>query len=80
VAPLRPPTLMMRYIHPRHCLNPFRFLVFDSETADEPISHVKPHVPLRRTIAQLLDRTTQSQLKEVRISADYLVEMFPSPT
>jgi len=29
-------------------------LVFDSETADEPVSHAKPHVALRKTVAHLL--------------------------
>jgi len=80
VAPLHPPRLQMRNISPCHWLNPLRFLVFGSETADKPISHVKPHVALRITVAQLLDRTAQSQLTEVRISAKYLVEIFPSLT
>jgi hypothetical protein len=43
VAPLLPPTLVMRNVYPRRCPNPLRFLVFDSETADEPVSHMNPH-------------------------------------
>jgi hypothetical protein len=80
VAHLRPPCLQMRNISTRHCPNPLQFLVFDSETADKPISHVKPHVTLRKTIVQLLGRIAKSQLREVRTTAKYLVEMFPSPT
>jgi len=72
--------LQMRSISPRRCPNPLRFLVFDPETADEPVSHAKPHVAFRKTVAPLLGRTAQSQLTEVGISAKYLVEMFPSPT
>ena len=67
-------------ISPRHCLNPLQFLIFDSETADEPVSHAKPHVALRKTVTQLPGSTAQSQLREVGISAKYLVETFPSPT
>ena len=74
------PTLVMRNFYPRRCPNPLQFLVFDSETADEPISNMKPHVALRITVAQLLGRAAQSQLREVGISAKYLVEMFPSLT
>jgi len=55
-------------------------LVFDSETADEPVSHAKPHVALRKTVAPYWGRTAKSQLREVATSAPYLVEMFPSPT
>jgi hypothetical protein len=40
----RPPK---RNISPRRCLNPLRFLVFDSETAEEP---EKSHVPLMKTV------------------------------
>jgi hypothetical protein len=39
----------MRNISPRPCPNALRFLVFDSETADEPVSHAKSHLPLRET-------------------------------
>jgi hypothetical protein len=70
----------MRKISTRRCLNPLRFLVFDSEAADEPVSHAKPHVGLRKNVAQLLCRTAKSQLREVGTMAKYLVEMFPSPT
>ena len=79
VATLCPTYLQMRNIPPRRCLNPLQFLVVDSETADKLISHVKPHVALRKTVVQLLGRTAQSQLREVGISAKYLAEMFPSP-
>jgi len=80
VASLHPTCLQMRNISPCCCPNPLQFLVFDSETADEPISNMKPHVALRITVAQLLGRAAQSQLREVGISAKYLVEMFPSLT
>jgi hypothetical protein len=70
----------MHNISPRRCLNPLQFLLFDSETAEKPVSHAKPHVALKKTVAQLLGRTAQSQLREVRISAKYLVEIFPFPT
>jgi hypothetical protein len=76
VAFHHPMCLQMCNISPCRCLNPLRSLVFDSGTADEPISHSKPHVALRRTIAQLLGRTTQCQLRTVGISAKYLVECF----
>jgi len=29
-------------------------LVYDSRTANKPISHAKPHVALRKTVAHLL--------------------------
>ena len=56
VTLLRLPCLQMRNIYPRRCPNPLRFIVFDSETADEPkhISHTKTHIALRKTVAQLL--------------------------
>jgi hypothetical protein len=80
VAPLRPTCLQIRNVSPRRCLNPLRFLVFDSEIADEPVSRAKPHIALRKTVMQLTARTAQSQLRGVGISATYLVEMFTSPT
>jgi hypothetical protein len=80
VAPLRPTCLQIHSISPRRCPNPLRFLVFDSETAGEPVSHAKPHVTLRKTVAHLLGRIAHSRLREVGISAKYLVESFPSPT
>ena len=40
------PCPQKRNISPRRCLNSLRFLVFDSETADEPVSHEKSHFPL----------------------------------
>jgi hypothetical protein len=43
----RPPCPQKRNISPRRCLNPLRFLVFDSETADEPN---KSHAPLTKTV------------------------------
>ena len=36
VAPLRPPTLVMRNIYPRRCPNALRFLAFLLQTAHEP--------------------------------------------
>jgi len=53
-ALLRLSCLEMRNIYPRRCPNPLRFLVFDSQTADEHISHKKTHDALRKTVAQLL--------------------------
>jgi hypothetical protein len=47
---LRPPCLQMRNISTRRCPNPLRFLVFDSETGDEPVSHQEPHAALRKTV------------------------------
>jgi len=56
VAPLRLPCLQMRNIYPRRCPNPLRFIVFDSETAEEPehVSNMKTHAALRKTVVQLL--------------------------
>ena len=48
VVARRPLCYQKRNISPRHCLNPLRFLVFDSETADEPVSHKKSHFPLKK--------------------------------
>jgi len=76
VAPHHPTCFQMRNISPCRCLNPLRSLIFDSGTADEPVSHAKPHVALRKTVAHLLGRTTQCQLRKVGISAKYLVECF----
>jgi len=72
VTPLHPTYLQISNISPRHCPNPLWFLIFDSETADKPVSHAKPHVALRKVVAQLLGRTAQSQPREVGISAKYL--------
>jgi len=58
----RPPCPQKCNISPRHCSNPLRFLVFDSEAAGEPISHKKSHVPLMITWVPLLGRTANSQL------------------
>jgi len=69
VVPLHPMCLQMRNISPCHCLNPLRFPVFDSETADELVSQAKTHVALRKTLMQLLGRTAQYELREVGISA-----------
>ena len=80
MAPLRPTYLQMPNISPCRCLNPLRFLVFNSETAEELVSQANPHVALRKTVTQLPSRKTQSQLREFGISAKYLMEMFPSPT
>ena len=46
VGVARPPNLQMRNISPRRCQIPLRFLLFGSETADEPVSHAKPHTAL----------------------------------
>ena len=54
VTTLRLQCLQMHNIYPRRCPNPLRFLVFDSEEADEPVSSAKPLVALRKTVAQLL--------------------------
>jgi hypothetical protein len=40
---LRLPFQQMRNIYPRRCPDPLRFLVFESETADETIWHAKTH-------------------------------------
>ena len=80
VAHLRPPCLQMGNISTCPWSNPLRFLIFDSETADESVSCAKSHVALRKIVIQQLGRTAQSQLREVGIPAKYLVEMFPSPT
>ena len=69
----------MRNISTLRCSKPLRFLVFDSEAADEPASHAKPHVASRKNVAQLLGRTAKPQLREVGTTAKYSVEMFPSP-
>ena len=58
----RPPCPQKRNISPGHCLNPLRFLVFDSETADEPVLHEKSHYPLKKTVVLLLGCTANSQL------------------
>jgi len=60
VAPLRPTCLQMRNISPRRCPNPLRFLVFDSETADEPFSHAKPHIAMRNCNASTGKNNTVS--------------------
>ena len=44
----RPLCPQKRNISPRCCLNPLRFLVFDSKTADKP---EKLHIPLTKTSA-----------------------------
>ena len=55
----RPPCPQKRNISLRRCLNPLRFLVFYSETADEP---EKSRVPLTKTVVRLLGGTANSQL------------------
>ena len=42
----RPPCPQKCNISPHSCLNPLRCLVFDSDTADELVSHEKSHFPL----------------------------------
>jgi hypothetical protein len=64
-------------ISPLRCLNPLRFLVFDSETADEP---EKSHIPLMKTALRLLGGTANSQLKQVAGFAKQMGKMsFPLP-
>jgi len=62
VGMTRPPCPQKRNISPHRCLNPLRFLVFDSETADEPVSHKKSHIPLMITVVPLLSGTANSEL------------------
>ena len=53
-------------ISPRRCPNPIRFLLFDSERGDKPVSLATPHhVALTKTIAQLMRRTAKSHLTEI---------------
>ena len=54
----RAPCLQKRDISPRPCLNPLQFLVFDSETADEPVLHEKSQVPFMKTVGLVLRGTT----------------------
>ena len=54
-----PPCPQKQNISPRCCLNPLQFLVFDSETADEP---EKSHVTLMKTVVRLLGGTANYQL------------------
>jgi len=53
-----PPCPQKRNISPRHCLNPLRFLILDSETANEA---EKSHASLTKTVVQLLGGTANSQ-------------------
>ena len=53
-----PPCPQKQNISPHRCLNPLRFLVFDSETADEP---EKSHAPLTETVVRLQGGTANSQ-------------------
>jgi hypothetical protein len=71
MAPLCPTCLQICNTSPHHCPNPLGFLLFDSETADKPVPHAKPHVALKKTVKQLTATTAQSQLRGVRISAKY---------
>jgi hypothetical protein len=54
----RPTCPQKRHISPRRCLTPLRFLVFDSETADES---KQSHAPLTKTVVRLLGGTANSQ-------------------
>jgi len=54
VAPFLPSCLRMCNISPLHCPNQLRFLVYNSETTNQPVSHAKPHAALRKIVAQLL--------------------------
>jgi hypothetical protein len=56
------PCPQMCNISPSRSPNPLQFLVFDTETADEPILHEKSQVPLTKTVLQLLGGTSNSQL------------------
>jgi hypothetical protein len=40
---------------------------------------MKPHLPLRKTVTQLVYETAKPELREVRTFAKQLVEMFPFP-
>jgi hypothetical protein len=53
MAPPRLPCQQMHNISPRCCLNPLQFIIFNSETANEPA-------------VQLLSRTAKSQPREVK--------------
>jgi hypothetical protein len=57
----RPPCSQMRNISPHSYPNPLQFLMFDSETEDKLILHAKSHVPLTKTVTQLLGVTVNSQ-------------------
>ena len=46
----RPLCPQKRNISSRHCLNPLRFLIFDSETAHKSVLHKKSDVPLTKTV------------------------------
>ena len=77
VAPLRPPC-QMRNISPRRCSNQLRFLVFNSETADEPVSHETPHHVA--FLGKLARRTAKFQLTEVEhVEGTWRKCFFPAP-
>ena len=62
VGVARPPCPQKRNISPRRCLNLLRFLIFDSETADETVFHEKSHIPLMKTVVPLLGGNSQVTL------------------
>ena len=64
-----PPCPQKRNISPHRCLNPLQFLVFDSETADQPILHEKSHFALMKTVVLVMVCTANSQLTQVSTSA-----------
>jgi hypothetical protein len=68
----------MRNISPHHCPNPLQFLIFDSETANEPVLHEKFHVPLTKTVVRLLGGTANSQLTLSRNFCKAVGENVPS--
>jgi hypothetical protein len=55
----RPPCPKKWNVSPLRCVNPLRFLIFDSETADEP---EKSHIPSMKTVVLLLGGAANFQL------------------
>ena len=79
----RPPCPQKRNISPRCCLNPLRFLVFDSETADEHCnattalnSKLSTDCKAVRDNAPSPHLTTDTQLRVTKITYLY----YPGPT
>jgi len=75
----QPPFPQKRNISPHCCLNPLRFLVFDSKTADEPVSH-EISLSITETVQPLLGATEKSQLTQVATSAREFGKMLFLPT
>jgi hypothetical protein len=79
VAAARPLCQLICNMPPCRCLNPLQCFVFDSETADELVSHAKPHLPFGKCAAQYHTRA-QCQLTEIlNLCELHVMEMFPSP-